>query len=202
MMHELTKAENDALSLRRVLISGTMSTAKVLPAFRRFVSERGWTVEKVDYDECDPNIESWIDPTTKIVYVRTDVIEAARIGNGRSCFTLIEEMFHIYYGHKHVRHRKSEYSASERAHDGINSDEKQAKMSAAAFLMPREEILDGASAQDVANKFGVSLSAADRRLSDLIQQGGFVREKREIPPSVADFVAIARQKAEALRQNR
>jgi Zn-dependent peptidase ImmA (M78 family) len=202
MMHEFKNAERIADQLRCELIGGSMSTAKVLPAFRRFISERGWALSVVQYEDWDSNMEAWTDPQKKVVYVRSDVLEAARLGKGRECFTLTEEMFHVVYEHKHVRHRKNEYSASERAHDEISGDERQAKMSAAAFLMPNDEIRGGAAAQDVANQFGVSLSAADIRLADLARFAGFAREKREIPPSIADFVAEMRRRAEESRYHR
>jgi IrrE N-terminal-like domain len=199
-MNDFRTAETTGSALRNELIVGAMSTAKVLQAFRLFLSRQRWTLTVVQFEDCDPNIEAWSDPQSKTVFVRSDVLELARLGNGRACFTLVEEMAHIRCGHSQIRHRKTEYSASERAHDGISSDERMAKMVAAAFLMPKEEIANGTSAQDVSNKFGVSLTSADIRLKDLARHGNFVRERREIPESVADFVAEARRRAAASRQ--
>jgi Zn-dependent peptidase ImmA (M78 family) len=191
-LHDVRTAEAAAQKLRIELGLTHMNTVHMMGAFKKFIAARGWTLKIIDYDDCDENKESWVDPNLKVVFVRSDVWEAARLGQGRACFTLAEEMAHIECGHKHVRHRKSEYSAAERAHDNISTDERYAKQIAGAFLMPAAQIADGSSSQDVAILFGISLSAAEFRLKELVQAGVVRRQKRELPASVVDFLAEGR----------
>ncbi|HPS76940.1 MAG TPA: XRE family transcriptional regulator [Thermoanaerobaculaceae bacterium] len=123
---------------------------------------------------------------TFVVQLRADAWERGEAGEGRFRFTAAHEIGHVVL-HQHellktggVVFRDTVCSASERLRPGVpiyQSPEWQANVFAACFLMPTKAVRrylrraqDRASAEGLAETFGVSLQAARIRLDKLISK--------------------------------
>ena len=166
----------------------------MIKIFTDFFGKLKYEIKIVDYD-ASPVIEAFVDPQNRVVTVRSDVWEDARRGVGRARFTLAEEVGHAALGHSMTRHRKTQMSISDRAHDEIRADERDAKEFAAHLLMPLEMFNPGMNVSDVESIFGVSFQAAGIQLEKykkLNRQS--TGERRPLPPSVIDFLKEAKDR--------
>lgn len=141
------------------------------------------------------NDEAVHDPYERRLKVRESVFVAANQNKPRARFTIAHELGHILLGHSRIRHRRADYDRAEAA-STVRSDEQQANMFAAAFLMPFDlsAMRQDTSAEELAAHFHVSRSVAMIRLPELQRQYRIVnRIPRPLPKSVQDFLAGVRK---------
>ena len=84
---------------------------------------------------------------------------------GRHRMTIFHECAHAFLGHKHVKYRAASGNLAEKYSRTIRKDEQEAKRLAAALMAPFNLIDPTWTAHDIALKFGMSLQAAEIRLT-------------------------------------
>jgi len=105
-------------------------------------------------------------PDEKRIVIREDVYEGALAGQGRDRFTVAHELGHLlmHSGLGLARHvRKGDVPA-------YRDSEWQANSFAGALLVPRAAVVPGRSAQQVAERCGVSCDAAGVMMRKYAQQ--------------------------------
>lgn len=133
------------------------------------------TLHGIDFDVIDDdddtmfstNIEACCVPEELTIYIRESVYQAARTGRPREYFTVMHEIGHLVLAHRRVFHR--ERGQIQRYEDS----EWQADQFAAELLMPLDVIRKRrlSTATDIAEFFGVSQHAAQRREAQLTRRG-------------------------------
>jgi hypothetical protein len=196
--HQIEAIANRMRKKAEIDYGGAVDVAN---CFFPFVRSSGWRFEEMASDDASRGTEAYSDSNLRTVVVDPSVLKRAGSGSVRDRFTLAEEMAHIECGHLGIRHRKAEYTAAERNHGEIWGDEVQAKMVAAAFLMPLDQIPKDMTAHQVSARFRVSLQAAEIRLKHLADAGFIPRPKRKVPPSVIDFLKEARARGVPVTTN-
>jgi len=134
--------------------------------------------------------EATYDPYTRRLIIRESVFVAANANLPRARFTIAHEIGHIVLGHNRIRHRRTDYREGQAA-STIRGDERQANIFAAALLAPYHlsEATEATSAEDIANRFQISLSAAQIRLPELQRQYRIANGiRRELPDSVREYL--------------
>lgn len=144
-----------------------------------------------------PEAEAKFDPDKGIIYIRESIYLAAERGEARARWTIGHEVGHFALNHRKIRNRSSDPRLIEKIAPTIRRDETQANKFAAAFLAPfhRAEFSPYTTAQQIANRFGISLEAAKSRLQELYRIYRRLHGiKRQLPNSIIDLLAEARRK--------
>jgi Zn-dependent peptidase ImmA (M78 family) len=105
------------------------------------------------------------------IFVRSSIVQRAKNCDPYAIGTLIHELGHIILhpgaapkARLAISNRTPSYIAA------YESAEHQARVFAAAFQMPRDEVLKLSSPQQIKEKFGVSLEAAKIRYNEVIER--------------------------------
>lgn len=138
-----------------------------------------------------PLDEAEFNPHTRILRIREDIFCAANSGDPHALMTIAHEIGHIYLGHTRTRHRSVagvEGREIEKIAPTIKRDEFQASRFAAAFRAPYHlaNYQPGMTAHDLAQKFNLTVRAADIRLEQIEKM--YRRENkisRPLPPMPA-----------------
>jgi Zn-dependent peptidase ImmA (M78 family) len=93
--------------------------------------------------------------------IRTDIYDAARNGDLRAQFTLAHELGHLIL-HTGID-KYASFARSGVDHKIYEDSEWQADTFASEFLMPFDEAIKCKSANEIFNRFGVSITAAEVR---------------------------------------
>jgi len=118
----------------------------------------------IDEDsEFPENVHAFWDPQEHTMYIRETVYNNACDGKGRDRMTIAHEFGHVLL-------HTNQYPVLERnlARKNIRpfeSSEWQAKTFAAELLLPASQISDTDTAEELADKFGVSVEAAEIQLN-------------------------------------
>ncbi|WP_439500172.1 ImmA/IrrE family metallo-endopeptidase [Bosea sp. (in: a-proteobacteria)] len=111
--------------------------------------------------------EAQWDSQTKRLLVPEAVYAAANRGEGRALMTVAHEVGHALLGHEGALHRAPAGNRTERLSPRVRAMEYQARRYAAAFLIPDIEPVRHLSAGEMSEHYGVSMSAAMLRKSEL-----------------------------------
>jgi Zn-dependent peptidase ImmA (M78 family) len=93
------------------------------------------------------------------------ISEAEGRHGGRHRMTIFHECAHAFLGHRHVKYRAASGNLAEKYSRTIRKDEQEARRLAAALMAPFNLIDPSWNAHDIALKFGMSLQAAEIRLT-------------------------------------
>lgn len=162
---------------------------RIKAAAERFQASRGLKVVVVEDEELpDREAEAYLTPPT--IRVRRSVYDAALRGVPRYVMTMAHELGHIVLEHKgHARPRRLNEATRHKAFKVYEDAEHQAKVFAAAFLIPRSLIVPGMSEKEMQMRFGVSEEAACIRHRQLFGPRG-----RKVPADVkATIDALKRE---------
>jgi Zn-dependent peptidase ImmA (M78 family) len=169
----------------------------------RKLKHHGYIVDYVRIpDSSMPEAEAKFDPDKGIVYIRESTYLAAERHEARASWTIGHEVGHFALNHRTVRNRSSDPRLIEKIAPTIRRDEAQAHKFAAAFLAPfhRAEFSPQTTAQQIANRFGISLRAATSRLEELNRiYRRLHRIGRNLPRSVIDLLAEAKRKGHKIK---
>ena len=110
-----------------------------------------------DNDERVQQKYAYTHPDKGKIYVRDSVYNNAFDGDPRARFTIAHEIGHL------IMHKEQEIFARSTCnrHKIYEDSEWQADVFAASFLINQIFVTDDMNAQEIANKFGVSLAAAE-----------------------------------------
>lgn len=111
--------------------------------------------------------EAQWDSATKRLLIPQAVFAAANRGEGRALMTVAHEVGHALLGHEGTLHRAPAGNRAERLSPRIRAMEYQARRYAAAFLIPDIEAVRHMSAGEMSEHYGVSVSAAMVRKTEL-----------------------------------
>lgn len=111
--------------------------------------------------------EAQWDSKAKRLLIPDSVFTAANRGEGRALMTVAHEVGHALLGHDGTLHRAPAGNRAERLSPRIRAMEYQARRYAAAFLIPDIEAVRHMSAGEMSEHYGVSMSAAMVRKSEL-----------------------------------
>lgn len=115
-----------------------------------------------------PNDEAIAFVEKRIIEVRASVYEGARKGIPRYRMTLAHEVGHMALDHAGApKSRTPGVGAREEFIPPPKSAERQARVFAAAFLMPRAQVRQCQNVEDVAHRLNVSLQAAKIRFDQV-----------------------------------
>lgn len=107
------------------------------------------------------------DSERKRLRIPNSVFLAAVAGEGRALMTVAHEVGHALLGHEGTLHRAPAGNRSERISARVRMMEYQARRYAAALLIPDIEAVRHMTAGEMSEHFGVSMSAAMLRKSEL-----------------------------------
>jgi Zn-dependent peptidase ImmA (M78 family) len=152
-----------------------------------------------------PNDLAAFDPDAGVLSLKESTFVAANEvladppERARARFTIAHEFGHVFLGHKRTRHRNISGRKIEQIAAPIIRDEADADRFAAAFLAPAHLIENPLllSARNVADRFGLGLTASTIRLETL--QRIYRRAHgipRPIPNSIYEFLADAAKRGE------
>jgi IrrE N-terminal-like domain len=153
-------------------------------------------------DEYMPGVEAKFDPCDRKLYVTESTYVAMEKGEPRARWTASHEVGHIALDHQRARNRSSLPTMIERIAPTIRRDETEANKFAAAFLAPFH-ITDFSletTAEEIAERFGISLPAATRRIEEFARMYRQLhRIRRPLPVGIIDFLTEARRKGNNVR---
>jgi Zn-dependent peptidase ImmA (M78 family) len=159
---------------------------------------RGYIVDYVRLpDEKMPDAEARFDPHERKVYICESTYQGANKKEPRSNWAIAHELGHWAFGHQQIRNRSAVASKIERIAPTIRKDETQAHRFAASFLAPfhRANFTLATTAQEIADRFGISLRAANLRLEEFVRiYRRSNQAPRALPPGVIDFLKEAQKK--------
>jgi Zn-dependent peptidase ImmA (M78 family) len=125
-----------------------------------------FTYERVPDGQLGEAEAQW-DSKAKRLLIPENVFAAANRGEGRALMTVAHEVGHALLGHDGTLHRAPAGNRAERLSPRIRAMEYQARRYAAAFLIPDIEAVRHMSAGEMSEHYGVSMSAAMVRKSEL-----------------------------------
>jgi hypothetical protein len=111
--------------------------------------------------------EAQWDSAAKRLRIPEVVFASANRGEGRALMTVAHEVGHALLGHEGTLQRAPAGNRAERLSPRIRAMEYQARRYAAAFLIPDIEAVRHMSAGEMSEHYGVSISAAMVRKSEL-----------------------------------
>ena len=111
--------------------------------------------------------EAQWDSAAKRLLIPETVYKGACLGEGRALMTVAHEVGHALLGHEGTLSRAPAGNRAERLSARVRAMEYQARRYAAAFLIPNIEAVRHMSAGEMSEHYGVSLSAAIVRKSEL-----------------------------------
>lgn len=189
--------ERLAMILREALDLDDQITLDVVEFLRR-LKRKGYIADYVRVpDSAMLDAEAKFKPDDRKIYIRESIYVAAENWAARARFTIVHECAHAALEHQFERKRSLSGTAiAEKRVASIHRDEIQANKLAAAVLAPfhRTEFTLATSAQQLMKRYGLSTSAASRRVEEMARI--FRRQHnmlRPLPPGVIDFLANRRR---------
>lgn len=142
-----------------------------------------------------PDAEAQWDSDLRCVSMRESVFRAMQQGEARARWTVAHELGHFALKHQGVRNRSVFPGAAEKYLAHVKREEREAMRFAAAFLAPAELISADDTAEVIAERFGLSLQAAEIRRCEVgemrLREG---RQQRQLPANVVDYLREAKRR--------
>jgi hypothetical protein len=156
-----TEIEEQARRLRQRLGIDNLLCPDLIAAFAQLPQIfPGFELVRVPDDEL-PNCEAKADCYNKVIVVRQSVHDACRRCEPRARMTFAHELAHIALGHSGTRFRQANSMGFGPATRDVRREEAEAKQFAAAFLVPTYLARNCKSAEEIAEKFGISGEASE-----------------------------------------
>lgn len=192
--------EKRATSLRKALgIEGQLR-----PDMMTVIQKTKHSFKKFGYlrvpDDDMPDAEAQWDSDKGILSLRESVFRAMQRDEPRARMTVAHELGHFALKHEGVRNRSLEAGAAEKYLEWVRRDEREAKRFAAAFLAPADFIREDDTAEDIAERFGLSAQAAEIRKSEVeAMRRRAAGHSRDLPSAVLDFLREAQRRGLSVR---
>jgi Zn-dependent peptidase ImmA (M78 family) len=144
-------------------------------------------------DKDMPHAEAeWNSEATEVA-MRESVFTGMQHGDTHPRFVVFHEISHYALGHKGTRNRISNSQVRQYSAAQVKHEETEASRLAVIIMAPEYMVPEGASADDIASQFGVSLTAAIIRKEEIDRIRRRSRgELRPLPESVKELLRNAR----------
>jgi Zn-dependent peptidase ImmA (M78 family) len=144
-----------------------------------------------DKDMPDAEAE-WNSEATEIA-MRESVFTGMQHGDPHPRFVVFHELSHCALRHKGTRNRISSSQVRQYSAAQVKHEETEASRLAVIIMAPEYLVPEGASAEDIASRFGMSLTAAILRKEEIDRIRRRCRgELRPLPASVKELLRNAR----------
>lgn len=188
-MRTLEEVEDVALRLREAVGLGDEDWVDLLSVLQKLPTRFPDFRWLVALDEELPGAEAKADCAEKTIVIKQSVYDGIRLGRPRSRMTLAHEIGHIVLGHAGTRLRSLGRDRVAAWNRDVGSEEQEARWFAAVFLSPTRLASTCGDPQALAERFGLSGSAAERRWDELEarrrREGG---DLRPLPESGVSFL--------------
>lgn len=197
-MSDYTDEEWEEIARRWRQAAGMADAIRLdAPEFVRWLKRAGYIKDYVCLpDQQLPTYEGKYEPDQGILFYRQSIWDRAERRDPHATWTLIHESCHAILGHREVRLR-ADAPSQNRLSRRTGKDEIATNRLTASILAPFEkaEYKLGIDADYIRQRFGLSGEAASRRVGEYER---IFRSKtgtrREIPPSVIDFLLHQKRK--------
>jgi hypothetical protein len=146
-------------------------------------------------DKDMPHAEAeWNSDETEIS-MRESVFTGMQRGDTHPRFVVFHELSHYALGHQGTRNRVSSSQVRQYSAASVKHQETEASRFAVILMAPEHLIPEGASAEDIASQFAMSLTAAIIRKEEVDRIRRRRRgESRPLPESIKEMLRNARDK--------
>jgi Zn-dependent peptidase ImmA (M78 family) len=147
-----------------------------------------------------PDAEAQWDSLQNVLTMRESVFCAMQRGEPHARQTVAHEIGHFVLGHTGVRYRSDVKSTAEKIIPRIRHEESEARRFAPRLLAPASLIETSWTAEEIAERFGLSQRSAQIRVEEI---GALYRrgsgETRRLPTVVVDFLREAKRRGATIR---
>jgi Zn-dependent peptidase ImmA (M78 family) len=153
-----------------------------------------------DKDMPDAEAE-WNSAETEIS-MRESVFTGMQRGDTHPRFVVFHELSHFALGHQGTRNRISNSQVRQYSASTVKHQETEASRLAVILMAPEHLIPEGASAEDIASQFAMSLTAAIIRKEEVDRLRRRARgEARRLPDSIKELLRSARDQGFPIQTN-
>lgn len=183
--HEIIEARANLVRRKLGIVNASAfdiyNALETLQRIAKNFSFRIGTIEELGTDEAIMDYDS------DTLIAHNHVFEDLKSGRARARFTFAHELGHFFLGHEGRRARNKDKRTYKSDQQRIA--EAEANIFASYFLVPTDLAVDAASADEIADRFQVSLEAAEiafeRIQTARRRQTG---AKRQLPEGVVDYL--------------
>ena len=146
-------------------------------------------------DKNMPYAEAEWDSEATVIAMRESVFTGMQHGDTHTRFVVFHEISHYVLGHKGVRNRITSSQVRQYSAPQVKHEEAEATRLAVIIIAPEYLVPEGATADDIASQFGMSLTAAVLRKEEIDRIRRRRRgELRPLPASVKELLRNARDR--------
>lgn len=175
-----SKIEITTTSLRELTGSAHVNAPDLVSVLKKFTDVvPEFSYERVLDDEL-PDASAMADCKTKTIYFRESLFQKLLDGDTRARWTVAHEIGHIILGHQGNRFRKDQIG---KLYGWTRIEEREADVFASRFLVPTVMATACKDAFEIAQKFQISLPAAEIRLKELSAMRG-----RKLPREITEII--------------
>jgi hypothetical protein len=154
--------------------------------------ETAFNYRRVPDNEMPDAEAEWNSEATEVA-MRESIFTGMQHGDPHPRFVVFHELCHYALGHKGTRNRISSSQVRQYSAAQVKHEETEASRLAVIIMAPEYLAPEGASAEDIASQFGMSLTAAIMRKEEIDRIRRRRRgELRPLPASVKDLLRNAR----------
>ena len=147
-----------------------------------------------------PEAEGQWDADEGVIHLRESVFCGMQRREPRARWTVAHEIAHFALKHSGLRNRSTTETAAEKYVARVQREENEAQRFAAAFLAPRHLIKETGTAEEIAQRFGLSYQAAAIRKGEVEAMNRRARgQTRALPDVVVDYLKEAQRRGLKLR---
>ncbi|WP_425993569.1 ImmA/IrrE family metallo-endopeptidase [Afipia sp. DC4300-2b1] len=137
-----------------------------------------------------------------VLSMRESVFQGMQRGDARSNFTFYHELAHYLLGHKGFLNRATKQFTKDISAPLVKHQEAEANRLASILMAPEHLVPEGATAEEISEKFGLSLPAAVLRKEEVERVRRRRRgELRPLPKGIVEFLKEARARGMNLKTN-
>jgi len=166
------------------------------PSFIRWLKHNGYIKDYVCVPNADLLWDGKYEPDEGTIYFRQATWRRAEQSSPHDVWTVVHEGCHAICKHDETRLRAGSANAQVRSRRA-SQDEVDANRLTASILAPFDKAYfsPGMTADVIADRFGLSLEAAEKRLAEferIYRRRNGIR--RDLPPGVVDFLKAQKRK--------
>lgn len=151
-------------------------------------------------DDQMPDAEAQWSSDDRVVRIRESVFKGMQRGLPRDRMSVAHELGHYLLGHKGLLNRSINKTIREIAIARVRKQESEARRIAAVLLAPEPLVPEGATAEDIAARFGLSREAAAYRKEEVERIRRRRRgEHRPLPTVVKGYLAEGKRLGHPVR---
>lgn len=177
---------------------------QVCPDLMTIINKLKHTVPSFNYcrvpDKDMPQAEAHWYSEDFVLSMRESVFVGMQRGDARCRFTVFHELSHYLLGHKGFLNRATQQFTKDISAPLVKHQESEANRLAPILMAPEHLVPDGATAEEISEKFGMSLPAAAIRKEEVERIRRRRRgESRTVPEGIAEILRQARDRGMNIR---